>query len=95
MAGTVDVIDRDREARAHLWGGLQRMTPPERIAFLSHACEPVKGPGGIGARVTKHSGEVVEAYMDIGMLGALYGRDLYDVCREMEDWLRKRGAPSR
>ena len=84
-------LDRDLEARKHMWKGLKRMPPAERIAFVQHACTLLQGP--VKTRVSKdHSGTTGEAFADLTGLSAVYGVDLDDVCRLMERWLRKRGG---
>lgn len=87
-------IDRDREARRHLWFGLKRMPPAERVRFLRHACgESVRAK--VGAKVKKgHSGTTGEVYNDLMQLNTVYGACLSRVCGLLETWLRKRGVPS-
>lgn len=91
MRGTVNVIDRDKEARKHLWQGLQRMEPRERVAFLASLCRTADAmPGNIEVKVTKHSGTTGEAYHDVMMWSAVYGGCLFEACRLLELRLRRR-----
>lgn len=89
--GTAEDVDGDLEARKHLWRGLARMTPAQRVAFLDECCRGVAGPGGVGVRVEGHTGEVGEAYYDLALLAVSYGFDLYRACDMMERRLKSLG----
>lgn len=96
MRGTVDIIDRDREARRHLWRGLKRMEPRERVAFLRSLCAARAGEAGsVEVRVTSHSGTTGEAYHDVMAWSAVYGGCLFRACEMLESWLRTRGTGGR
>lgn len=90
MNGTVEMIDRDAEARRHLWRGLARMRPPERVAFVSR-CAGGAGVAGVRVEVTSSTASVHECYMDLALLSVTYGRCMHSVCAEMESWLSGRG----
>lgn len=88
--GTVEHIDRDREARKHLWKGLERLSPRRRIAFVG-AMARITNRDGTETRVTSHSGTVSEAYYDLMLLAVNHGLDLYAACVHLENWLRGKG----
>ena len=86
---TVNDIDRDQEARKHLWLGLKRLPPPRRIAFLHWACKQVRGPDRIAeVRVTKSEGHHGEVYWDLMSLAASHGLDLGRTCEKLERVLK-------
>ena len=85
------IIDRDLEARKHLWNGLERLGHEGRIRFLGSLCGTVKGPGGVGAKVTAPPATVGEAYMDVMMWSVGFGGCMFRACEAMERALRKRG----
>lgn len=89
MRGTVNVIDRDLEARKHLWQGLQRLGPARRTAFLRELCATVHGPGGVSVRVTEAPSTVGEAYADVMMWSMGFGGCLHEACRRMEQRLKR------
>jgi hypothetical protein len=82
--------DRDREARRHLWRGLERLRPRRRVDFLS-ACLKDSCRDGVAAQVTSHDGSVAEAFRDLVASAAVYGLDLYAACERLERWLRREG----
>lgn len=99
MGAGVELVDRDREARRHLWEGLARMEPAERVAFLRWRCRAAadaRESAGLraGAEVTDHGGTAGEAFHDLLALSFLYGADMGETCEAMERWLRKRRKAS-
>ena len=84
-------IDRDLEARKHLWKGLQRLTPAGRVRFLEAVARSAVKFAGVETRVTSHTGTVHEAYLDLMTLAATHGADLGLACAELERWLKKGG----
>ena len=87
---TVHDLDRDVEARKHLWMGLKRMEPPQRTAFLKWACKQVKGPDKIAeVRVTESEGHHGEVYYDLLLLAAAHDLDLGLTCEKLERVLRR------
>ncbi len=83
-------FDRDREARQHIWRGLEKLQPGRRIAFIN-ACLKDVSHGGIEARVTDHDGSTAEAFRDLVASVAVYGLDLEAACARLERWLRREG----
>lgn len=83
-------LDRDAEARKHLWMGLKRMEPPGRTAFLKWACRQVAGPDKIAeVKVTASTGHHGEVYWDLMMLAAVHGLDVGRACEKLEQVLRR------
>ena len=90
MAGLLE-IDRDLEARKHLWRGLARMGKRERVAFVGAMCKEVsKTQEGAATRVTSHTGTVYESFADLLLLSVNHGLDLYKACERLERWLSRR-----
>lgn len=82
-------IDRDLEARKHLWKGLQRLSPRGRVRFLQAMCDRVSTTQhGAETRVTDHTGTTHEAYYDLMLLSVNHGLDLSDACNALERWLK-------
>lgn len=87
--GTVDVIDRDLEARRHLWTGLARLDPAGRTAFVQLMARSTDRHG-LATRASSTTGTVHEAYYDLMMLAVNYGLDLYEACNRLERLLSRR-----
>jgi len=87
-------LDRDLEARKHLWRGLSRLSERGRLAFLAHCCTKARGPDQVArVGVINSTGTVHECFMDCCLLSAAFGQDLFAICEELERWL-KRCCPS-
>lgn len=86
--GSVEWIDRDLEARKHLWTGLKRLGPRGRIRFVSWAAN-VASALGTETKVTSHTGTVHESYQDLMILAVTHGLKLDRACGEMESWLKR------
>jgi hypothetical protein len=90
VSSTVADIDKDLEARKHLWKGLQRLGERGRVAFVGRMCRFVRGPDRIAeVKVTSSTGTVHECYMDLMMLSCVHGLDLGRACAVMEQVLRR------
>jgi len=85
---TVEDIDRDAEARKHLWKGLQRMDPQDRVRFVQWACKQVSDKLG-ETRVTSSTGTTHETYMDLMLLAVGHRLNLGRACLGMERFLRR------
>jgi hypothetical protein len=83
-------LDRDLEARKHLWRGLARLRPRRRVAFVGEMCRRVSG-GGVETRVTSSTGTVGECVGDVVMLAVNHGLDLSHACEALERTLREGG----
>lgn len=79
----------DLEVRKHLWRGLARLTPRERVGFLGRLCR-ICTLGGSPVRVTTHTGTIRETNADIMMLALQHGLDLNLACVELDGVLRRR-----
>lgn len=93
---TCEDIDRDAEARKHLWKGLQRMAAGDRVRFLAVCCKTkdMQGNAFGETRVTSSTGTVHEVYMDLMLLSVGHQLNLGKVCDVMEKFL-KRYKPQR
>jgi hypothetical protein len=92
--GTIEWLDRDLEARKHLWKGLARLSVRRRVAFVQSLCGKSNGrnaglPSDRTAKVESHTGSVQESYLDCCYLAVLHGQSLLRTCEELERWLRR------
>lgn len=84
-------IDRDVEARKHLWKGLARLGMRGRVRFVQAMCGRVsQTQHGAHTRVTDHTGTVHEAYYDLMLLSVNHGLDLGEACELLELELKAR-----
>lgn len=93
--GSVEWIDRDLEARRHLWRGLMRMSEAGRLAFLKHCCRAAscRPDDKVGVSVTVdprgHYGTAFEVFTELCYAAVIHGFSLLRACEEMELWLKK------
>ncbi len=81
--------DADLEVRKHLWRGLERMQPAQRVGFLKRLCRKATLPvAHVEPRVTSHTGTVHEAFHDICMLSFQHQLPLATSATELERVLR-------
>lgn len=80
--------DADLEVRKHLWQGLERMQPAQRVAFLKQLCKQGSFHG-VDVKVTTSSGTVQECFHDVCMLSFQHGVKLQAAAALLERTLRR------